>query len=122
MIRFFLSVLKLSQPGFNLFASLLLGLEPLLFSTSTGEREVVMNKIALGLAILAGVATGGPAIAADLPLKAPPAPPAVVSDWSGFYIGAQFGGKWNNDGWTTTKHDLGNEARGIWSCGHLRHR
>jgi outer membrane immunogenic protein len=74
-----------------------------------------MKKIALGLAILAGVATGGPAIAADLPMKAPPPPPAVVYDWSGFYVGAQFGGKWNNDGWTTTCINAGGPPLG--TCG-----
>jgi outer membrane immunogenic protein len=71
-----------------------------------------MNKIAVGLAILAGVAIGGPAIAADMPLKAPP-PPPVVYDWSGFYFGAQFGEKWKKDDWTTNCVNLG----GLFSCG-----
>jgi outer membrane immunogenic protein len=60
-----------------------------------------MNKIILGTAMLVGLAIGSPAIAADMPLKAPP-PPVVVSDWGGFYIGAQFGEKWKKDDWTTT--------------------
>jgi outer membrane immunogenic protein len=39
-----------------------------------------------------------PAIAADLPLKAPPAPPvAPPFNWSGFYIGANIGGAFTRD-------------------------
>jgi outer membrane immunogenic protein len=74
-----------------------------------------MKKIALGLAILAGLATGGSAIAADLPMKAPPPAPAVVYDWSGFYVGAQVGGKWNNDDWNTTCINAGGPPLG--TCG-----
>jgi outer membrane immunogenic protein len=36
----------------------------------------------------------GPAIAADMPLKAPPAPPASVFSWTGFYAGLNAGGSW----------------------------
>ena len=39
-----------------------------------------------------------PAIAADLPLKAPPAPPPVPAfSWTGFYIGANIGGAFTHD-------------------------
>jgi outer membrane immunogenic protein len=39
-----------------------------------------------------------PAIAADLPLKAPPAPPPVPAfNWTGFYIGANIGGAFTHD-------------------------
>jgi len=59
-----------------------------------------MNKIILGTALLAGLAIASPAFAADMPLKAPVAAP-IVYDWSGFYIGAQFGEKWKKDDWDT---------------------
>jgi outer membrane immunogenic protein len=36
----------------------------------------------------------GPAIAADMPLKAPPPPPAAVFGWTGFYAGLNVGGSW----------------------------
>jgi outer membrane immunogenic protein len=38
----------------------------------------------------------GPAIAADMPLKAPPPPPppATVFSWTGFYAGLNAGGSW----------------------------
>ena len=44
----------------------------------------------------AGVLSGS-ALAADLPSKAPPAAPAPsYYDWSGPYVGADFGGAWTN--------------------------
>lgn len=33
-----------------------------------------------------------PAVAADLPIKAPPSPPVGAYDWSGFYVGLNAGG------------------------------
>jgi outer membrane immunogenic protein len=50
-------------------------------------------------AVVAAVATGaGAAGAADLAAKAPvyKAPPAIVSDWAGFYIGVNGGYGWND--------------------------
>jgi outer membrane immunogenic protein len=35
----------------------------------------------------------GPAMAADMPVKALP-PPPVVYDWSGAYVGFNIGGAW----------------------------
>jgi outer membrane immunogenic protein len=37
-----------------------------------------------------------PAMAADLALKAPPPPPPPPFSWTGFYIGANLGGGWEN--------------------------
>lgn len=62
-----------------------------------------MKKILLGtvsLAVLAAVA--GPALAADMPArtytKAPPyTAPAVVYNWTGFYIGGHVGGAFAGD-------------------------
>src|SRR5271163_2699540 len=48
---------------------------------------------------LAGVAIGvtitGSVFAADMPVKAPAAPPP--SDWTGFYIGGIAGGQWSDN-------------------------
>jgi outer membrane immunogenic protein len=48
--------------------------------------------------LIAGVALtaliGPPALAADMPLKAPAPPPAPVWSWTGFYIGVNAGGAW----------------------------
>jgi outer membrane immunogenic protein len=56
-----------------------------------------MKKLLLGSVAVAAM-LAGPAIAADLPVKAPAykAPPPIVSawDWTGFYIGGQIGGAW----------------------------
>jgi outer membrane immunogenic protein len=51
------------------------------------------------LASVAAVAliAAGPALAADLPLKAPPAVVAAVWSWSGFYVGAHGGYGWGHD-------------------------
>ena len=53
------------------------------------KRALVLS---VGLAIL----TVLPAVAADLPVKARPAPPPIMTvyNWSGCYIGGNAGGKW----------------------------
>jgi outer membrane immunogenic protein len=49
----------------------------------------------LGLGVLAFAATiAGPAIAADMPVKAPA--PVVYYDWSGAYVGFNAGGMWTD--------------------------
>lgn len=73
-------------------------------------------KTLIGTAGLALV-VGTPALAADLPLKAPPAPIAVAYDWSGFYIGGHVGGAWGNKTWledaTGSGTGLGPAAAGL---------
>lgn len=49
-----------------------------------------------GVALPALVAT--PALAADLPTKAPPAPPVASTNWTGFYAGLNAGGDWAYSG------------------------
>src|SRR5262245_46523593 len=51
-----------------------------------------MRKLVIGM-LLASAAV--PAVAADLPLKAPARP--VVYDWTGFYTGIHGGGGWSHD-------------------------
>jgi outer membrane immunogenic protein len=52
--------------------------------------------------VLTTLAIGGPAVAADMPVKAPPpmAPPAF--SWTGFYIGVNGGGAWGHSNLQTT--------------------
>jgi len=45
----------------------------------------------LGISALATVMLGGAAQAADMPVKAPPPPPAPVYVWTGCYIGGNIG-------------------------------
>jgi outer membrane immunogenic protein len=45
-----------------------------------------MKKFLLGSVGLAAM-LAGPAMAADMPIKAPPPPPVAYYDWSGAYIG-----------------------------------
>jgi opacity protein-like surface antigen len=53
----------------------------------------------LGSAAVAALIVAGPALAADLPLKAP-APVAAVWSWSGFYVGGHGGYGWGHDSFT----------------------
>ena len=55
--------------------------------------EFIMKRIVLGSIALIAVGMGAPAVAADMPVKAPP--PVVVFDWSGAYVGFNIGGMWN---------------------------
>src|SRR6059036_2616559 len=56
---------------------------------------VSMRKLfLLGIGVFAAVMLGGAAQAADMPVKAPPAPAPVMYNWTGFYIGAHIGGAW----------------------------
>jgi outer membrane immunogenic protein len=61
------------------------------------KRNVLGLVSVLALAIIAPI---GAANAADMGVKAPPppmAPPPAYFNWTGFYIGANFGGGWAND-------------------------
>jgi outer membrane immunogenic protein len=53
-----------------------------------------MRKFLLGSAGLAAM-LAGPAMAANMPVAAPP-PPPVLYDWSGVYVGGNIGGTWND--------------------------
>jgi len=70
-----------------------------------------MRRHLVSAALLATV-IAGPAIAADMPLKAPP---PVVYGWEGFYLGGQIGGQWNRNDWTTNCIDAGGPPLG--GCG-----
>src|SRR6266545_1661299 len=80
-----------------------LGCYSLLFQSHWRGR--VMRKFFLGSTALVGL-IAGPAIAADLAVKAPvykgPSPPVVIYSWTGCYIGANIGGGWARKSWTTT--------------------
>jgi outer membrane immunogenic protein len=49
-----------------------------------------MKKVLLGGVALITLGFVGAAVAADMPLKAPP--PVVVNTWTGYYAGVDFGG------------------------------
>jgi len=54
-----------------------------------------MKYLFLGVLIALGASI--PARAADMAVKAPPSPtPAAPYDWSGFYVGGNFGGAWTS--------------------------
>jgi outer membrane immunogenic protein len=72
-----------------------------------------MKKLASAIAAIALIGT--PAFAADIAVKAPPAPPPVpVFSWTGFYVGGDVGAKWMQDEWTVTSlFDGGGPAPGF---------
>jgi outer membrane immunogenic protein len=57
------------------------------------------------LATVSGMALTGVASAADMPIKAPPPPPAVVSIWTGPYIGVNGGAVWHRMSVDTENYD-----------------
>jgi len=61
-----------------------------------------MKKLAIGIAAVVAL-IGGPALAADMAVKAPTVPtvaPAPVSNWTGAYVGGSLGWGWSNQNWT----------------------
>jgi outer membrane immunogenic protein len=60
-------------------------------------KGAVMKKYLLGSAAIIGLNMVGSALAADMPVKARPLPPApaVVYNWTGCYIGGNVGGGWS---------------------------
>jgi outer membrane immunogenic protein len=63
-----------------------------------------MKKITLSAIALVSIVVV-PALAADLPARVYTKAPAVVdqvSDWTGFYVGGDVGGRWSNADWRTT--------------------
>jgi outer membrane immunogenic protein len=53
-----------------------------------------MKKLATVIAAIALIGT--PAFAADMPVKAPPPPPAPVYNWTGWYVGVNAGASFGN--------------------------
>jgi outer membrane immunogenic protein len=61
----------------------------------TNLMGALMRKLfLLGMTTLTAVILGGAAQAADMPVKARPAPAPVMYNWTGFYIGGHIGGAW----------------------------
>ena len=56
-----------------------------------------MKSVVRGSVALIAIGVSVPAHAADMAVKAPP-PPATIApyDWSGFYVGGNFGGAWTS--------------------------
>jgi outer membrane immunogenic protein len=62
-----------------------------------------MHWLKYGAGVATALALGGSAMAADLPVKARPAPPPVpYVSWTGCYFGGQAGGVWTNSDVTFT--------------------
>jgi len=78
------------------------------------RKSLLTGACALALAV--------PAYAADLPLKAPPAPPPPpIFNWSGFYVGANIGGAFTHDSLTDNLSgaSLGSDNNGFIGGGQV---
>jgi outer membrane immunogenic protein len=66
-----------------------------------------MYKALIGIAAAVAL-IGTPALAADMPLKAPPAPVAPAWSWTGFYVGGNVGYGWGNGhgNWSASEIDI----------------
>src|SRR5688500_18626946 len=66
-----------------------------------------MKKLLLGSVALAAM-LAGPAMAANMPVKAPAyaVPPPVATYWTGFYVGGHLGGSWGTKDWNQTRVDV----------------
>jgi outer membrane immunogenic protein len=70
-----------------------------------------MQKLFVAASTIAALISA-PAMAADMPLKAPPQP-IVTCNWCGFYIGANAGYAWSHDSMTTTSTPTPDAALGV---------
>jgi outer membrane immunogenic protein len=83
------------------------------------EGFFMRTKLWSGIGVLAAAAASvGAANAADLPVKAPvykAPPPVIVSDWSGFYIGAAGGYGWGSTSfdWADAPYDNASPKGGL---------
>ena len=75
-----------------------------------------MKKLLIASAALLAL-IGTPALAADMPLKAPAPPPAPACTWCGFYIGADVGGDWAHQSGVTNGFPAGFGAPAIVGAG-----
>ena len=64
--------------------------------------KTLLSSIALSF-LVASPVIATPVMAADMPVKARPAPPvAALYTWNGFYIGGHFGYGWSDIDWVDT--------------------
>jgi len=78
-------------------------------------------RTSLLIGICAAALATAPAIAADLPMKAPPPAPAPIFTWTGFYVGLNAGGKWADVEHTVTNgattFTFNRDSNGSWIAG-----
>jgi len=58
-----------------------------------------MKRVFVALAAVAAFGFASAASAADMPTKAPMAPPPVAYNWTGLYVGINGGGAWGREDW-----------------------
>jgi outer membrane immunogenic protein len=85
--------------------------------TRSSRGTIMKRNIVGGLAVSALLISAPLTVAsaADMPLKAPPPPPAPVYSWTGCYLGGNVGGIWERDTTSVvvTQDNAGQEAAAI---------
>jgi outer membrane immunogenic protein len=77
-----------------------------------------MRKSTIALVMCAAMPAAS-ARAADMAVKAPPAPPAAVYSWTGCYVGANIGGIWEHDSTPITLFDPTGTATLAFTSGRI---
>src|SRR5262245_48546504 len=77
--------------------------------TGGSPMEGAMKKVLITSGALVVLIAGGPAMAAEIGVGAPPPAYALVNDWSGFYVGGHTGYGWGHDPFTSS---LGGQQAG----------
>src|SRR5215467_3338720 len=67
-----------------------------LFLSRSSPGDPIMRHLLRAALLVTTLQFSGVASAADLPLKAPPAPAPVYYNWTGFYLGVNLGGSWGH--------------------------
>jgi outer membrane immunogenic protein len=81
-------------------------------SMGAGGWGILMRKLLLSVLAVAGI-NAGPALAADMPVKAQSAPAVSVS-WTGFYVGANGGAGWSDRKVRFSGDNLTGDGAGNW--------
>src|SRR6516162_4197332 len=71
-------------------------LQPSVFLSRSSFGDLIMRHLLRAALLVTALQFSGVASAADLPLKAPPAPAPVYYNWTGFYLGVNLGGSWGH--------------------------
>src|SRR5262252_8975757 len=77
------------------------------FFSRSSSGDPIMRHLLRAALLMTALQFSGVASAADLPLKAPPAPAPVYYNWTGFYLGVNLGGSWGHQ--SVTACDGGNK-------------
>jgi outer membrane immunogenic protein len=94
------------RPPFRIIGPSIFGIRVRIYHVPSGEKDMRKYlRLALASAVFVTLGGFGSAQAADMAVKARPAPiPVVVYNWTGFYVGINGGGGWSRKCWDLTNN------------------